>query len=85
MKVLDLDMDYFMDSIATDIPFSTSTRLSEADYGDAVWPADKVRLFLEHNGNISDIDLAKKSNEKGIKTSSSSFSDKYSSFPCRYT
>lgn len=53
MKVLDLDMDYFMDSIATDIPFSTSTRLSEADYGDAVWPADKVRLFLEHNLGLS--------------------------------
>ena len=42
MKVLDLDMDYFMDSIATDIPFSTSTRLSEADYGDTVWSAEKT-------------------------------------------
>ncbi len=53
MKVLDLDMDYFMDSIATDISFTTSTRLSEADYGDAVWSADKVRLFLEHNLGLS--------------------------------
>ena len=33
---------------------------------------ETARLFLEHNGNISDIDLAKKLNEKGIKTSSSS-------------
>ena len=48
MKVLDLDMDYFMTAIAH-TPFSCDERLDEEDYGDSVWSADEVRHFLEHN------------------------------------
>lgn len=51
MKVLDLDMDYFMTEIAN-TPFSSSDRLGE-EYDDSVWPADKVRQFLEINLGLS--------------------------------
>ncbi len=44
MKVLDLDMDYFMTDIAN-TPFSCSNRLDEANYGNSVWPIDKVHFF----------------------------------------
>lgn len=46
MKVLDLDMDYFMTDIAH-TPFSSMDRLSEQEYGDSVWDATAVRSFLE--------------------------------------
>lgn len=52
MKVLDLDMDYFMTAIAH-TPFSCDERLDEEDYGDSVWSADEVRQFLEHNLGLS--------------------------------
>ena len=52
MKVLDLDMDYFMTTIAN-TPFSSEDRLDEADYGWSVWPIDKVRQFLETNLGLS--------------------------------
>lgn len=52
MKVLDLDMDYFMESIAN-TPFSVSERLSEEDYGDTVWSEYRVREFLEQNLGLS--------------------------------
>lgn len=48
MKVLDLDMDYFMEHIAC-IPFSVSDRLDEDNYGDTVWSEERVRNFLENN------------------------------------
>ena len=48
MKILDLDMDYFMDSVAH-TPDSVLERLSEADYGDCVWSERRVRSFLEEN------------------------------------
>lgn len=52
MTVLDLDMDYFMTEIAhTD--FSVKERLDEELYGHSVWPADKVRDFLERNLGLS--------------------------------
>lgn len=44
MKILDLDMDYFMDSVAH-TPDSVLERLSEADYGDCVWSERRVRSF----------------------------------------
>ena len=47
MRVLDLDMDYFMTEIAN-TPFSCKERLAEEDYGNSVWSAEKVRQFLEH-------------------------------------
>ena len=49
VKVLDLDMDYFMRSIAHNIPENNVTRLSEEDYGAAVWNEDEVQAFLENN------------------------------------
>ena len=52
MKVLDLDMDYFMTEIAY-TPFSCTNRLNEEDYGDSVWTADQVRQFLENNLGLS--------------------------------
>lgn len=52
MKVLDLDMDYFMDSIAN-TPFSVQERLPEEDYGDTVWSKNKVISFFENNLGLS--------------------------------
>lgn len=52
MKVLDLDMDYFMESVAH-IPFSVSDRLDEEYYKDTVWSKDRVRAFLENNLGLS--------------------------------
>ena len=52
MRVLDVDMDYFMTEIAN-TPYSSMERLDEGYYGGSVWPADKVRLFLEKNLGLS--------------------------------
>lgn len=52
MKVLDLDMDYFMEAIAN-TPFSITDRLEEEYYGGSVWPESKVRSFLENNLGLS--------------------------------
>ncbi len=53
MKVLDLDMDYFMDEVAAFIPSSVDERLPESDYGKAVWSENRVRTFLEENLGLS--------------------------------
>ncbi|MCH5350042.1 MAG: UPF0489 family protein [Oscillospiraceae bacterium] len=53
MRVLDLDMDYFMKSVATSVDESTPERLSEEDYGDCVWTEQEVRSFLEDNLGLS--------------------------------
>lgn len=52
LKVLDLDMDYFMTDIAH-TPFSSVDRLSEQEYGDCVWDATDVQSFLEKNLGLS--------------------------------
>lgn len=52
LKVLDLDMDYFMTQVAY-TPFSSVERLEEEDYGGSVWSAEKVREFLENNLGLS--------------------------------
>lgn len=52
MKVLDLDMDYFMTEIAN-TPFSCTRRLSEEEYGYSVWSENDVRKFLEQNLGLS--------------------------------
>lgn len=52
MKVLDLDMDYFMTQIAHTY-FSYNKRLDENNYGNSVWSADKVHNFLECNLGLS--------------------------------
>ncbi len=53
MRVLDLDMDYFMDAVAAFISSSSVERLPESDYGDSVWSEDRVRTFLEENLGLS--------------------------------
>ena len=53
MKLLDLDMDYFMDDIATGIAESKEERLSEEEYGDCVWSEQRVRGVLENNLGFS--------------------------------
>ena len=53
MKVLDLDMDYFMTEIAS-TPFSCEERLDEEYYGDSVWTEEEVRQFLEQNLRLSE-------------------------------
>lgn len=52
MKILDLDMDYFMDCIAH-TPFNVCERLNENDYGSSVWAESDVREFLEVNLGLS--------------------------------
>ncbi len=52
MKILDLDMDYFMESVAH-TPESVCDRLPECDYGDSVWSEKRVRNFLENNLGLS--------------------------------
>lgn len=52
MRVLDLDMDYFMTKIAN-TPFSCKARLTEEDYGNSVWSEEEVRQFLEQNLGLS--------------------------------
>ena len=53
MRVLDLDMDYFMKSVATFINESEPERLPEEDYWDSVWSEREVRNFLEGNLGLS--------------------------------
>lgn len=53
MKVLDLDMDYFMDYVATGIADTETERLSEEEYGHYVWSEQRVREFLERNLGLS--------------------------------
>ena len=53
MKILDLDMDYFLKCdvhIGSDLSVD---RLSEEDYGDEVWSEKEVRRFLECNLGLS--------------------------------
>lgn len=52
MKVLDLDMDYFMNEIAN-TSFACRKRLDEEYYGNSVWDEKKVRQFLEQNLGLS--------------------------------
>ena len=52
MRILDLDMDYFMDDIANHVPESSKERLSE-EYNGSVWNEERVRSFIEHNLGLS--------------------------------
>lgn len=52
VKVLDLDMDYFMTEIAHPST-SSMERLDEESFDNSVWPIDKVRQFLEKNLGLS--------------------------------
>lgn len=53
MKILDLDMDYFMKDVASGVAESCTERRPEKDYGDGVWTEDQVRCFLENNLGLS--------------------------------
>lgn len=53
MKILDLDMDYFMEMVATNISFDRTERLSEDEFGGSVWTERRVRQFLEQNLGLS--------------------------------
>ena len=53
VKILDLDMDYFMKSVATSIFEDETARLSEDDFGKDVWDEEEVRSFLENNLGLS--------------------------------
>lgn len=52
MKILDLDMDYFMTEIAN-TPESSTERLSETWYGESTWNKERIRYFLENNLGLS--------------------------------
>ena len=52
MRVLDLDMDYFMEYIAS-TPFNVTDRLDEDEFGSTVWEEGRVRSFLENNLGMS--------------------------------
>ena len=49
MKVLDIDMDYFMRAVAHFVDESTMERLSESEYEEYVWSESEVRDFFENN------------------------------------
>lgn len=53
MIVLDLDLDYFMNKVASFIGESVTDRLPEEDYGMCVWKEDEVRKFIENNLSLS--------------------------------
>lgn len=53
MKILDLDMDYFMRLVATSISETETGRLPESEYGDCIWTEGEVRAFLENNLGLS--------------------------------
>lgn len=53
MRILDLDMDYFIDSVATFISESSEERLDEEYYANTVWSSERVRTFLECNLGLS--------------------------------
>lgn len=53
MRILDLDMDYFMEKIAEFIPVSCKDRLPENEYGGSVWTENRIRNFLENNLGLS--------------------------------
>ena len=58
--VLDVDLDYFMNKVASFIGESVTGRLPEEDYGMCVWKEDAVRHFIENN-----LGLSKKNKIKG--------------------
>ena len=52
MIVLDLDMDYFMETIAN-TPFNYTGRLEDDYYVESVWSETRVRSFFESNLGLS--------------------------------
>lgn len=52
LKILDLDMDYFLDIVLTGINEDETERLSK-EYDNYVWNEERVRSFLERNLGLS--------------------------------
>jgi hypothetical protein len=50
MRILDVDLDYFLDNIALDCS-SAGDRLNEREF--VPWPAERVRTFLEQRCGLS--------------------------------
>ena len=59
MKLLDLDMDYFMENIAIGITESREERLSEDEYGYCVWSEQRIRSFLEDTLDFQKIEKSR--------------------------
>lgn len=53
MKILDLDMDYFMNTVFNNIPDDQTRRIEEEISGEYVWSSRRVREFLENNLGLS--------------------------------
>lgn len=53
MRILDLDMDYFMKCDVHSSSELYEDRLDEKEYGDKVWSEQEVRNFLENNLGLS--------------------------------
>lgn len=52
LKILDLDMDYFLDIVLTGINEDETERLSK-EFDNYVWNEERVRSFLERNLGLS--------------------------------
>ena len=55
MRILDLDMDYFMTKVAHDVPETSTERLDEEYYAESVWDKQKVIDFIENHLGLSKI------------------------------
>lgn len=51
MRILDIDMDYFVDEMAVFIPQNSAERLNDEDY--TVWKREQVVEFIEKNLKLS--------------------------------
>lgn len=53
MRILDLDMDYFMTKVVHGVPDTSSKRLEEDFYAEAVWDRQRVIDFIENHLGLS--------------------------------
>ena len=53
MKVLDIDMDYFLDVPVSQVSFSNQNRVDREDCIASVWTEERIRDFLENNLGLS--------------------------------
>lgn len=53
MRILDLDMDYFMTTVFNCISENATNRIEEEIPGEFVWSSERVRNFLENNLGLS--------------------------------
>ncbi len=53
MKILDLDIDYFMTTVINGVPDGETERLSDLEYGSYVWKKQEVIDFIENNLGLS--------------------------------